>query len=134
VNYIAAGIMKKFNAHKGERVWTLLNGRLFFTEAPERAELPYGVFFFISATPDYMFNKEKLDTFSVQFSLFDSTAGSSPIMSIYKEFIQTFDYAEIDLDEYRLLKMERVMSSINRDPEEAVWHAIIEYNIEVEDD
>lgn len=95
---------------EGSDFYTSINGRMYFTEAPQQVTFPYCVWFIISDVYDFQF-VEEFRTIRVQFTLVSNAEGPSEIEGIYTKLISWANWASFDVSEYDFLYIRMESSS-----------------------
>lgn len=103
MNNLLTGIMTKTT---GSALATAVGNRIYLDSAPEKATLPYVVFFIVSAVPFDTFS-EDMDDIYMQFSLFSSSKGATEITGLYANLTALFDDCTFSLTGGTLLSVER---------------------------
>ncbi len=63
--------------------YSAISGRMYNTQAPETATLPYAVYQLISDTPSWNFHHYFFETLRIQVDLFSSAEDDAEIEAIY---------------------------------------------------
>ena len=118
--------MQKFN---GSIFKNALVGGLYFHQAPQDVESPYGVFYFVGTSYDeYMGGAaDAIIEIDLQFSIFSNADdGGSDIALLAERLTDTYDWQQLNVDGYKYIKMQREgMSAI--DYTDNVWQAVTNY-------
>ena len=88
----------------GSAFSTAVGGRIFEGKAPERAVLPYCVFFIVHARPDKTFTEDYSDII-IQFSMFSDSEGVTEITGIYEALQSLFDECTLTITSATLIRM-----------------------------
>lgn len=126
---VAKGIMTYF---KTSNAYSIVDGRLFFQQAPQDVSFPYAVFFFNGATHEEIMSSTSINNIiecDIQLNLFDdSQDGGLRIADIAKEFDDAFHWATINVGGYSCIKMQRdnIQPVIYVDE---IWQVTIYYNL-----
>ena len=124
---IAKGIMIYF---KTSNVYSTMNGRLYFQQAPQDVGFPYAVFYFNGASHEELMSSTSINNIidcDIQFNIFDdSQDGGAKIADIAAEFDSAFHWAEINVSGYSYIKMQRenIQPVIYVDE---IWQVVINY-------
>ncbi len=105
------GIMTLFNASTD--LYAALNGRLFFGEAPEGTNLSdgaYGIFFFVSDSPDDVFAKEGKEDY-IQFSFFSGSSSPAEILDLDLHLTALFKDKTFAVTGWTVNNMRRVQGN-----------------------
>lgn len=119
-------------------LFTDVGGRIFLDQAPEDAELPYVVFFIVSAVPDNKFQKLGEDI-TIQFSLFSSSVGMTEITNMYNDLKALFDECSLTITGNTLIWFRRVNlvtmvdEIVTREGTTGVKHWAVDYEILTEE-
>ncbi len=105
---VRTALMTVFNA--GGSFYTDVNGRLYFGSAPEGAELPYAIFFFVSDTNDDTFTEELVDLY-VQFSLFSGDSSPAAILKMDTDLTAMFKDKVFAVTGWTVVTMRRIGGS-----------------------
>jgi hypothetical protein len=87
-----------------------LGGRLFFGAAPDGAELPYGIFFFVSDVDDDTFTDTMKEVY-VQFSLFSGDSSPAAILKADLDLTAMFKDKTFSVTGWTVVTMRRVSGS-----------------------
>lgn len=125
-----------FNAIYKEYSISALQGiitDLYNTEAPDKAVYPYATFQAVSATPEnFASDKKFLETYLMQFSLFDKAATQDTILLAYSHLVASFDFAELIVSPYTMISCVREGTTRAR-IESEVWQINVLYRIKLKD-
>ena len=107
-----AEVAKAITTHfRSSDVYSVLDGRLYFQQAPQDVEFPYGVFYFNGATHEEIMSNTSINNIiecDLQFNLFDNTQdGGAKIADVAKDFDAAFHWATINVSGYSYVKMQR---------------------------
>jgi hypothetical protein len=136
---LRTGIMSVFTAAPGgvnNDLYVALNGRLFYGDAPAGISLsdgPYGIFFFVSDTPDDVFAKDGKEDY-VQFSFFSGASSPAEILDLDLHLTALFKDKSFTVTGWTVVNMKRVQgngpTNISADVEDATgnyWQYDIDY-------
>ena len=109
ISQVAQAITQHYNASANLK--DVLTGGLYFAQAPQDASSPYAVFYFIGATHEELmdpnYNKCIINV-ELQFNIFATNQdGGLVIANIADVLDDTFHWAEIDVEGYSRIKMQR---------------------------
>lgn len=110
---LRTGIYTVFTAAPGgvnNDLYAALSGRLFFGEAPDGTEMPYGIFFFVSDNPDDVFAKEGKEDY-IQFSFFSGSSSPAEILDLDLHLTALFKDKTFDVNGWTVNNMRRVQGS-----------------------
>ena len=79
MNALRTGIFSLFTASSD--FYTDIGGRLFYSMAPDGAELPYAVYFFVSDVDEDTFTENMKEVY-VQFSLYSGASSPAEILDM----------------------------------------------------
>lgn len=100
--------------------------RLYSTQAPPRATMPYGVMSLVGSIPDYSFDYAYDHPF-IQFACYaDDTA---EIQDIHDKLIDVYEHAIIAGDDSKNYKTIRRLDMIRPDETGEAFQCIVEYEI-----
>ena len=110
-----------------------VDGRLYDTQAPENAVLPYAVYSVISDVPDWTFTTY-FEDIRVQFDIFSKENSAVEIDGIYTKFLALWDWCSLTISNNIFLYMRRELVRRFREtePQASYWHFSIDYMIKVE--
>jgi hypothetical protein len=89
---------------------TDVGGRLFYATAPDGAELPYGLFFFVSDVDDDTFTENMRECY-LQFSLFSGDSSPAAILKADKDLTTLFKDTVFSVTGWTVVIMKRVQGS-----------------------
>ena len=125
---VAQAINNKYEA--AIELKKLLKGGLWFYQAPEYAEDPYGVYTFLGLTEEqWMGSKNKMEMAAFQFMLFSADmAGAETLTQITKVLTDVYDWAQLSIDDYYIVKMQRnnIGPIVYTDE---IWQINIDYDV-----
>ncbi len=125
---IAEAITKKFNSSIFKNS---LTGGLYFQQAPQAPDYPYGVFFFIGASYDEIMGgaDDGIVEMAIQFSLFtDAPDGGTTMALLAERCSDTFDWQQLNVDGFDYVKMQRDgMSAVTYTDE--IWQTSLNYTL-----
>lgn len=75
---------------------TAVGGRIYLDRAPDKAVMPYVVYFIVSASPDKTFTEHYTNTL-VQFSLFSASSSTAEITAMYGYLTALFDECSLTI-------------------------------------
>ena len=103
--------------------FTAIGGRLYVTEAPQDAVLPFAVLSLTSNASD-----QTMEKCLVQLSVFSQAVSSGEVCDLYAAATSLYDNADLPgLGSFGNLGSERVSAFLTRT--DGVWHYVIEYEI-----
>ena len=106
---VAQAITQHYNASANLK--DVLTGGLYFAQAPQDVSSPYAVFYFIGATHEEIMSSTSINNIinvELQFNIFATNQdGGLMIASIAEILDETFHWAEIHVDGYSRIKMQR---------------------------
>lgn len=108
MNALRTGIYTIFNTVNDFN--TDISGRLFFTDAPDGTELPYGLFFYVSDTDDDTFTENFRDVY-VQFSLFSGASSPAEILDLDLHLTALFKDKVFAVTGWTVISMRRISGS-----------------------
>ena len=129
---VAKGIMNHF---KMADVYSTLEGRLYFQQAPQEVSFPYAVFYFNGASHEELMSSTSINNIiecDIQFNIFDNSQdGGAKIADIAKDFDNAFHWAEINVSGYSYIKMQRenIQPVIYVDE---IWQIVINYVLAIQ--
>jgi len=129
MNEIMSAIYTRFNTTNNLK--TALNGQMYPHEALQSASFPYGVYMVVSNEFDEDFG-DTHEYVSIQFSLFSEKESAAEINTLYGHLKTLFDDQILTVSGYTMLMFKRRTSQLVRDPEQATWHYIVDYEIILE--
>ena len=106
---IAEAITNHFN--NSNELNTALTGGLWFQQAGDDSETPYGVFFFDGSTVEEIMGDadDVIEQANLQFNLFSNADdGGFEVLSLTKLLVTAFNWQEIDVSDYKTIKMQKV--------------------------
>ena len=134
------GIYSKFTTKvSGDYVdfYTDMGGRLYYQQALDNATYPYCVYQFIGNKPKWSMSTvtpHTVEEFMVQFDIYDDKVNGLSAIEGYSGHLQDlYDWGDITVSGYTLMKMER-MSSIPATEFDDVRHAMTTYRIKIDKD
>lgn len=99
------------NYFKTSDVYSILDGRLYFQQAPQDVAFPYAVFYFNGATHEEIMSSTSINNIiecDIQFNLFDNSQdGGAKIADVAKDFDNAFHWSTINVSGYSYIKMQR---------------------------
>ena len=129
IQALGQAIIQQFN--RTATIKSLLNGGLFFQQAPQDQTAPYGVFYFSGSSPDeYMGGvNDRIHNADIQFNLYStSDDGGVEIAELMEEFIQDFDWQTLPMYGWNVIKC----AHSNTGPlmyDNGVWQITLMYEI-----
>ncbi|KKN58270.1 hypothetical protein LCGC14_0553500 [marine sediment metagenome] len=127
---VARAITQHYN--KSTTLKDALAGGLFFQQAPQDVSFPYAVFYFIGASHEEIMDatfKNSIIDVDLQFNIFtDSQDGGASIASVSEILDNAYHWAEIHVDGYSRIKMQRqaIMPVLYVDE---IWQVSITYEL-----
>lgn len=109
ITQIAEAITSHYN--DATELSTALTGGLWFMQASDDSDTPYGVFFFGGSNVSEIMGtaNDKIEEVELQFNLFSNADdGGFQVGNITRLLSDAFDWQEIDVDDYTTIKMQRV--------------------------
>jgi hypothetical protein len=106
---------------------TAIGGRLFDTQAPEGAELPYVVYYLVTDTQADTF-KDRLDDVLIQFSIFSEESSSTEVKDLYGYLKTLYDDCALTVAARTVVWMVRVRMSMTLEDNE-IWHCDVDYSV-----
>jgi len=132
ITEIAKGIMNYF---KSSFLNDTLNGRLYFQQAPQDVSFPYAVFYFNGASHEELMSSTSINNIiecDLQFNIFDdSQDGGTRITEIAGLLDNAFHWAQINVNGYSYIKMQRE----NIQPVmfiDEIWQVVINYTLGIQ--
>jgi hypothetical protein len=126
-----------FNEYRGG-FWQDVGGRLFDTEAPQKAQFPYAVYFIVSDVSNDTFS-ERIDNVSIQFSLFSNASGTGEIKDMETHLADLFKNKAFTVEDETIIEMWRLQANgpyrVPADTEEgtgAYWQMDVDYEAVVQ--
>ena len=127
---VARAITQHFN--KSTTLKDALAGGLFFQQAPQDVSFPYAVFYLLGGSIEEIMDpnlKNSIIDMDLQFNIFtDSQDGGSAIASVSEIFSDAYDWAEIHVDGYSRIKMQRLTPPIVVYVDE-IWQVSLNYEL-----
>jgi len=103
---------------------------LYFVEAKQNADMPFAVFHIIANDLDpYFADNPKIDTYLIQFSIFSDASGPTEAGNIFNYLNTLYDNCTLTVSGYDFVSMSREHSNLLRDPENEIWHYVVDYEI-----
>lgn len=101
-------------------------GGIWLSQAPQNTAMPYIIVHGISAVPNRYLTGELEDDLRIQFSIWSDTRGVAEIGTIYEYLNICFDEADIAIDDYTNIRLEREMSTPPMKIDQ-VWHMAVDF-------
>ena len=108
MNALRTGIFSLFTASSD--FYTDIGGRLFYAAAPDGAELPYAVYFFVSDVDEDSFTENMKEVY-VQFSLFSGDSSPSNILLMDTHLTAMFKDKIFTVTGWTVVTMRRISGS-----------------------
>jgi hypothetical protein len=99
---------------------------IYFSQAPQNATMPYIVVHGIAMTPKRYLTDELEEDARIQFSIWSDNSGVAQIGTIYEYLNICFDEADIDIDDYTNIRLEREMTTPPMRVDET-WHMAVDF-------
>ena len=114
--------------------YTAIGGRLYNTQAPETATLPYVVYTLISGVPSWNFSKYFFETIRIQFDIFSKTEDDAEVQDIYTKLNDLYNWTTLTINNNAFLYMRRELTRLTREsePQASYWHYTVDYEIMTE--
>ena len=112
-----------------------LTGGLWYSKRPqatsnkEKDMYPYGVFFFVTNTPQFTFG-EQSEEYPVQFNIYDNGDNADTIETIYGYLISCFDGASLTVSGYSHISMLREWAQLIQLDEG--WQYAVQFRIRLQ--
>jgi len=106
-----------------------INGRMYFTQASQKAIFPYCVYSLISDMYEYQFTEE-FSNIKIQFSIFDNAESSVNIEKYFEDLKTLYDWCTLSVSGYTSVYMRREQSRLLRD--DRAWHRAVDYRCYLE--
>ena len=109
ITQIAEAITNHYN--NASELNSALTGGLWFMQASDDSDTPYGVFFFGGSTVDETMGtaNNKIEQVELQFNLFSNEDdGGYKVANLARLVSEAFDWQEVDVNDYTTIKMQRV--------------------------
>jgi len=119
---IESAIWSKYNSDVALKA--VLTGGFHNTEAPQNAQMPYGVFQIISAVPRLTFSEDQ-ENVLVQIKLFSDKKSSSELNGMFSAIENTFKFKTLTLTDYTGILCTRLGAIKSKF--EDVWQYTISY-------
>lgn len=103
--------------------------RFYFTEAPPKSTLPYGVYWQVTQIRTDTFNTNS-EEYSIQIDSYDNHWDATDILAIQAQVHACFDWCVLVVAGWNPIYMMRELTDLVR--EEDCWHGIDQYRIEVQ--
>jgi hypothetical protein len=127
---VAQAITQHFNSSSALK--DALTGGLYFQQAPQDASSPYAVFYFIGASHEEIMSSTSINNIidiDLQFNIFeDSQDGGVGIASLAEILDNAFHWAEIHVDGYSRIKMQR-QAILPVQYVDEIWQVSITYEL-----
>lgn len=130
---VATGIMNHFN--QSATIFSSLEGRLFFQQAPQDVEFPYAVFYFVGASHEEIMSNTSINNIidvSLQFNIFNNSQDGGQLVSELAGLLDdAFHWADISVDGYSPIKMQRqaILPVLYVDE---IWQISITYELTIQ--
>lgn len=128
-------IYNKFKGSTGVgSLYALLDGRMYFTEAPQGSTYPYGVYHLISDVPSWIFgtSENTMENCIIQFNLYSENSSSDEVNTAFTALTTNFyDWCtDLSTSGYSNIYMKREMSLLTRESD--IWNYMIGYRLEIQ--
>jgi hypothetical protein len=135
MNAIRTAIYSKFTANPANSFYTGLGGKLYYAQSPQVTSIasacPYAVFYILSDTADWTF-REKFDYYTVQFSLYDTTA--TLVETHFANLISLYDDAVLSITGFSHVWCKREMATgAIWFQDDQVWQLVTRYSMLAQD-
>jgi len=114
---------------EGSDIYAALGGRLYLSEAPQTAAMPYCVYDLISAEPEYHFGFRH-ETATIQFAIYTDD-GSATNALTYGGYLKTlYDNCSLTITGYTHIDFNREQSDrLIRNSETMTWQWSCDYEV-----
>ncbi len=110
-------------------LYTDLGGRLYLSEAPQAAAMPYCVYDLVVASPEPFFTFSH-ETATIQFAIYSDDGSAVNVMTYGKHLKALYDNCSLTVAGYTHIDFNRESSDrLLRNPETMTWQWSCDYDV-----